>query len=328
LPAQLGNAAFWRLSETASEAGGEFHSENYVSNEGRYQAVIPELLRRVQPGGLYLGVGPEQNFSYIAALRPRMAIILDIRRGNLQEHLLYKAVMELSVDRADFLSKLFGRSRPAGLTSRSSVDELFAAYGSSSASEDVTRRTWAAIADLLTRQRALPLPPTDLHAIEFIYRNVFVAEGPALAYRRTDGSPFVGPSYALLMTRTDDAGVKRSYLASEENFHFLKNLQSRNLLVPVVGDFGGPKALRAIGAYARSVNARVAAFYVSNVESYLRGDGKQNAFLCSVASLPLDATSTFIRSAAGTSGRSEANNLAFFGTALGSMADEARTCVP
>ena len=64
---------------------------------------------------MYLGVGPEQNFPYIIALKPGMAIIFDMRRGNLHEHLLYKAMFELSNDRADFLSRLFSRARPAGL---------------------------------------------------------------------------------------------------------------------------------------------------------------------------------------------------------------------
>jgi hypothetical protein len=101
-PAQtpLGDREFWRLVTDFSEPGGTFHSENYLSNENLYQTVVPDLVARVQPGGLYLGVGPEQNFTYIAALRPRMAFIVDIRRGNLQEHLLYKALMELSATRA------------------------------------------------------------------------------------------------------------------------------------------------------------------------------------------------------------------------------------
>ena len=71
---------------------------------------------------MYLGVGPEQNFTYITAVRPRMAFILDIRRGNLQEHLLYKALFELSADRAEFLSRLFSRPRAAGLTTDSTPE--------------------------------------------------------------------------------------------------------------------------------------------------------------------------------------------------------------
>ena len=98
-----------------SGAGGFFRSENLVSNEHTYQYVIPALKKAVLPGGIYLGVAPDQNFTYMAAIRPRMAFILDIRRGNLLEHLMYKALFELSVDRADFVSRLFSKPRPAGL---------------------------------------------------------------------------------------------------------------------------------------------------------------------------------------------------------------------
>ena len=65
-------------------------------------------------GGVYIGVGPEQNFTYIARLRPSTAFIIDIRRENRSLHLLYKALFEISRDRADFVSRLFSPARPAG----------------------------------------------------------------------------------------------------------------------------------------------------------------------------------------------------------------------
>ena len=64
-------------------------------------------------GGVYLGVGPEQNFTYMAAIRPAMAFILDIRRQAVMQHLMFKAVFESSADRADFISLLFAKPRPA-----------------------------------------------------------------------------------------------------------------------------------------------------------------------------------------------------------------------
>lgn len=79
----------------------------------------------------------------------------------------------------------------------------------------------------------------------------------------------VGPSYRALMTATDARGVGRSYLASEDAFAFVKDLQVRNLLVPVVGDFGGPDAIRGVGDYIRQQGSVVSAFYSSNVEVYL-----------------------------------------------------------
>ena len=107
-------------------------------------------------------------------------------------------------------------------------------------------------------------------------------------------------SYADLMVADDGNSVERSYLANEENFSFLKELESKNLLVPVVGDFGGSKALREVGKYLKSIDATVSAFYLSNVEQYLIMDGKWDAFCGSAASLPLDDASAFIRSGNGT----------------------------
>src|SRR5437667_3481890 len=94
LPASLSDHSFWQLSVDASEPNGYFRSENLTSNELQFQYVIPDLERRIWPGNVYLGVGPEQNFTYIAAVKPAMAVIFDIRRGNLLLHLMYKALFE------------------------------------------------------------------------------------------------------------------------------------------------------------------------------------------------------------------------------------------
>src|SRR5882762_5506124 len=103
----LTDREFWRLFTTMSEEGGTFPSENFVSNEKTYQYVIPTLQRTLTPGGVYLGVGPEQNFTYIVNLQPRLAVIFDIRRQNAMLHLMYKALFELSDSRASFVSRLF-----------------------------------------------------------------------------------------------------------------------------------------------------------------------------------------------------------------------------
>src|SRR5947207_10725888 len=106
LPPQLSDEAFWRLITDYSEAGGFFRFDNFISNEALFQHVLGRLKETTKPGGVYLGVGPDQNFTYIVALRPRIAFIVDIRRQNMLEHLMYKAVIELSPTRADFVALL------------------------------------------------------------------------------------------------------------------------------------------------------------------------------------------------------------------------------
>ena len=120
LPASLTDREFWALTEQMSEPDGYFRSnsgspDNLLSNEGNVSSVAAALATRVKSSGVYLGVGPEQNFTYIAAIRPRMAIITDIRRGNLHLHLMYKALFELSANRAEFVASLFSRKPAPGV---------------------------------------------------------------------------------------------------------------------------------------------------------------------------------------------------------------------
>src|SRR5437762_872175 len=115
LPLQLADDAYWKLISDYSENGGAFRFE-YMSNEQEFQSVIPKLVENRQSGGVYLGVGPEQNFTYIAALHPKMAFVFDIRRQNMIEHLIYKMIFEMSANRSEFVSRLFSRKAPAGLT--------------------------------------------------------------------------------------------------------------------------------------------------------------------------------------------------------------------
>jgi hypothetical protein len=94
---------------------------------------------------------------------------------------------------------------------------------------------------------------------------------------------------------TDATGQPQSFLSSEDHFKTVKTLHDRNLIVPASGDFGGPKTLRAIAAYLKERNARLTAYYVSNVEQYLFMDFKQHIFYENVATFPISETSIFIR---------------------------------
>ena len=111
---RLTDQEFWKLASGFSEPDGTFHSENLVSNEAGFQSILPQLEATAVSGRAYVGVGSEQNFSYIATVRPSLAFIVDVRRGNFDLHLLYKALFELSADRADFVSRLFSRKQSRG----------------------------------------------------------------------------------------------------------------------------------------------------------------------------------------------------------------------
>jgi hypothetical protein len=301
-PSKLADSVFWRLVTDFSEPSGSFRSDNFVSNENTYQWVIPDLLRTTKPGGVYLGVGPDQNFTYLVALKPKISFIFDIRRQNMLTHLMYKALLEQSADRADFLSRLFARARPSGLDTASSAEALFVAYQAVLRDTIQARKNLEAIDERLTKQHGFNLSDDDLSTIAYVY-GAFVEGGPDITYNYAQGRAGFGfgrnrmPSYAELQLETDSAHVSRSYMATEANFRALKSLEVNNLVVPLVGDFAGPKAIRSVGAYLKEHHAVVTAFYLSNVEQYLfNQEDDWRRFYTNVGTLPLDSSSTFIRS--------------------------------
>jgi hypothetical protein len=341
-PARLSDQEFWKLSTELSEQDGVFRSDNLLSNELNFQYVIPDLLSTSKQGRVYLGVGPEQNFTYIAALKPSMVFIIDIRHGNLDVHLMYKALFELSKNRAEFVSKLFSRKQADALGPESTARQIFSAYLSAEPDPKLFDSTLEAIVNHLKGQHKFALSEGDIDGIEWALYNYY-RFGPSISYNSSlsENAPAIvgatggfgrggggSVSYAQLMMADDGARLvgraataqTRSYLASEENFAFLKDLETKNLLIPVVGDFGGSKAIRAVGRYLKSNDLMVSAFYLSNVEQYLNQDGKTGAFLANVGTLPLDEASTFIRSG-GRAGR-QGGRGGVLGSELGSMLDE------
>jgi hypothetical protein len=315
VPTRLADSTFWRLMTELSEPWGTFRSENFVSNETALQWVIPKLVRRVPPGGVYMGVAPDQNFTLITALRPSIAFIVDIRHQNAVEHLMYKALIETSTDRADFLARLFARAPLTGVDSTSSAAQLFAALEKQPADSARYRANLRAITARLTDVHRFALSDSERVSLGCVY-GAFFTQGPDLMYGYASecNNPgpygyavggtggfrrggFRGPTYQAMLTETDSAGVNWSYLGSERAFRALKDMEERNLIVPLTGDFAGPKALRAVGGWARAHDAKVTTFYISNVEQYLFEQGDEaKRFFENVATLPVDETSMFVRS--------------------------------
>lgn len=312
IPDRLADSTYWRMITEFSEPSGYFTSENFVSNETSWQMVIPPLLSAIKPGGVYLGVGPEQNFTYIVGFKPKIAFITDIRRQNLLQHMWYKAVIEMSNDRADFLSRLFGRARPAGLDTAATADALITAYERAAPDSAVFKNTYDAVRDLLLNKKGFKLSAEDLASLYHV-DSAFYFAGTALNYSfgQGRGGNFGGgggygrmmPTFAELMRADDGTGLNRSFIGSEENYRVLRDMQQRNLIVPLVGNFAGDKALIAVGNWLRARNATVSAFYLSNVEQYLFRQGDEwSRFYTNVSKLPLEPNSTFIRSATNRGG--------------------------
>jgi hypothetical protein len=282
--------------EQLSEPGGYFDTDNLISNEKSYLHVVPALREAGFQGGAYIGVGPDQNFSYIAQVRPSIAFIVDIRRDNLLLHLLFKALFRLASTRIEYLSLLFGRPPPAMIDEwrPAPIERLIAYVDETPPSPDR-----ASLHDRITaavRMSGVPLSSAELQTIER-FHTTFIEGGPQLKFETLGRAPrSYYPTYRELLLEGDRQGRRWNFLAAEDDFQFVRSLEQQNLVVPIIGDLAGPSALRAIGELMRQRGDRLSAFYTSNVEFYLFGDGKFGRFIDNLSRLPRNGRSLIIRS--------------------------------
>jgi hypothetical protein len=288
---------FGRLVGRLSEPGGYFDSDNLVSNETSYLHVLPALRALSVRGGAYLGVGPEQNFSYLAEIRPAVAILIDIRRDNMLLHLLFKAMFEVSRNRMEYLCLLYGRPNPPILArwTDQPLEDILTFLDITPGDTAVHARNHI---ELMERVNRLGVPLTDTDRVTLRrFHDEFFAQGLELTFTSRGRASRPGyPSERQLYLATDLDGRPGSYLATEERFRAVRELQRRDKVIPVVGDLSGPLAMKAIGAYLRDVGLQVSALYVSNVEMYLFRQGNFPRFAENVRALPAGAASVLIRS--------------------------------
>lgn len=300
-PAAQAPSPFAAQVAALSEPGGYFDTDNLISNERSYLQVLPDLGLHKVRGGAYLGVGPDQNFSYIAEIRPTVAFIVDVRRDNLLLHLLFKALFANSRTRVEYLAQLTGRPVPADIEPwrTASVDKLVAYIDPPSplrGSGEAGVKELRGRLDETIASMGVPLSAEDRATIDRFHRR-FIADGLSLMFQSTGRPPqSYYPTYRDLLRETDAAGRQASYLASEEAFQFVKGLEARDLVIPVVGNLAGPAAIAAIGRALDARHERLSAFYVSNVEFYLFGDGTFPRFAANLGKLPHLPNAVLIRS--------------------------------
>ena len=293
----LSDSAFAALVARISEPGGFFDSDNLISNESSYLHVLGAMRKIGVAGGDYVGVGPDQNFSYMAQVRPRIAFIIDIRRDNLLQHLLFKALFEMSRNRVEFLSLLTGRAVPNEMPkwNRRSIAEIVEFIDNSPPDPDQFETTRSVVRTKI-RRYGVPVTTAELETIGKIQQAFFDA-GLDLKFTSLGRAPReYYPNLRKLLLERDLTGKQLNYLAGEDDFQYLKALEGRNLVVPVVGNLAGDHALREIGRVMTERGEKLSAIYVSNVEFYLMREGTFDTYAASLRSLPHDARSVIIRS--------------------------------
>jgi hypothetical protein len=291
------NPVFRELIASVSEAPGYFDTDNLISNERSYLHVLSDLRDRGIRGGAYLGVGPDQNFSYIAEIDPEIAFIIDIRRDNLLQHLMFKALFTESQSRFEYVALLFGRPVPdqRGSNPETALEELIH-YVDDAPPTEASRRVARERVERAVRGFGLELDEEDLATIRS-FHDEFIDAGLDLRFRSHGRAPrFYYPTYRDLLLEGDRSGRRANYLAQEGLFRTVQRLQREDRIVPVIGDLAGDHALRAIGEHLTRRGLVVSAFYTSNVEFYLFGSGGFSRFIENLRALPLTETSVIIRS--------------------------------
>lgn len=288
---------FSELYVRLSEQGGYFDSDNLISNETSYLHALDALRAREVKGGAYIGVGPDQSFSYIAEIKPELAFIIDIRRDNMLQHLMFRSLFLRSRNRLEYLAGLIGAPLPPDVeawTNRS-IDDIAVVL-------DETGRTpadfarWSALVLEDAKASGIVLSENDLTTLQRFHLE-FHQMGLGIRYTSKNRPPRLSyPTLLQLILERDRSGAQASYLSSEERWRYVRDMHKSNRLLLVTGDLAGNHALRAIGSYLRERGIPVSAFYTSNVEQYLFQFGTFPQFAVNTATLPFAPNGVIIRS--------------------------------
>jgi len=189
----------------SGEAEASVVYDDTISNERTYLDVAPTLAKRAVAARVYVGVGPEQNFTYIAIARPSVAFIVDYRRDNFLLHVAYRALFEIADTRLSFLCMLL--ARPCGGAIAGDAGAVIAAADAQAPSLAERKRTRDAI---VARVRAYDLGLGDYDIGRMIAQlDVFVD--------RQLGGPRGEPTFRELLAARGPGG-HGSFLASDEAF--------------------------------------------------------------------------------------------------------------
>jgi hypothetical protein len=263
------------------------HADNLVSNEDSYPRVAGELARRVEPGGVYLGVGPDQNLTLLAAASPSLAFVIDYRRRNLLLHLLHKALFALSTERVSYLERLTGRSAPP-VAADASAEQLVATFFRSRFEPDGVRRAIEEV-DRFLRPFDFIRDPEWAELATMHSR----LAGPGMNARFLALPMY--PTLGRLVATTDREGRPAHFLASERLYSVVRSLQFSDRVIPLVGDLAAPGSLTRLGDWLRARCQRVSVFYVSDVEFFLLRTGRFGAYLANLDRLPWAEGAVIVR---------------------------------
>lgn len=236
----------------------------FVSSEVGYNEVIARCAPSAErPGGAYLGVGPDQNYTYIGALRPALAVILDARLDNLLEHLIFKLAFAEARDPLDYLCLLLGRARATGpgdgLTARLRAQPLDAAAAAvfSANVRRAFQARWTSDERLLARVERL--------LREFVRRQLAVTSVSETCLANLDKIP----DFEEVITSTTPEGFNFHYLTDAGRFGVVKALHAEDRIIPLLGNVVSPEGIAAARRVVEGAGLKLSTVYLSNLEEFL-----------------------------------------------------------
>ncbi len=273
-----------RLSEPPA---GPSSADNLITNEDSIASVL-DRLGEVPAGHAYLGVGPDQNFSLIAAARPSTALILDYRTKNRNLHLLHKSLVEASVDRSAYLGRLWARSPVIDPAARADAGRLMAAFAAAPMRPEMLAEAQEMVRRSLEEKgfRA----EGDLAEIRKIQARL-AGPGPEGRFLALKMYPAIGRLIAM-KTRSGHPG---HWLADDALFDTVRGLHRSGAILPVVADWAGTQAMPNIAAYLSGLRVKVGCVYVSDVEFFLLRAGVFDRYVANLARLPIADDAVIVR---------------------------------
>ncbi len=276
---------------------------NYlVSNELGHQNVIPGVQQYINYNGVYIGVGPDQNYTYIAATRPSFAFIVDNRKENQLLHYLFKACFELASSRQEYLSILF--SKPLKINDRLlSLHDMVHYFSQIEGEMNYFNKNWDLLSKKIRKYRT-NLSDNDLDQIYSIYGDFFKYH--LLLRTRNNLTSWQGwpyPTYRDFLLTTDQAGCSWNFLNDDMRFQWLKAMQRNNRIIPIVGDLTGGKTLRTIAEFATKKGIPITTIYISNAEQLIFQEQLFDQYMSNIKNLPKNSSSLMIRTVVNKKGQ-------------------------
>lgn len=259
-------------------------ADNLISNEDS----VFRLGDRLAPaGGVYLGVGPDQNLTLIAQTRPKLAFVIDFRRRNALVHLVHKALMTLAPSRVEYLTRLLART-PRDLPDDPTASDLVSAFAQAPFDHARLEAETRAVADTL---RPLGIvAETEWTALATIHAKL---AGPGLNARFLALPMY--PTFGGMIASRDRLNQPSHLLARESWYQTIRAMHQGDRIIPITGNFTSPTTLPKLANWLRTRQLAVSVFYLSDVEFFLVRTGHYPTFATHLARLPWAEAAILIR---------------------------------